>query len=879
MVVSCPQCGTKFKIADDKITAAGVKVRCSKCKHTFSVKKDGVEEPVGTQAPKPAKVPPPPSARDRDPASTPLPPPPSSLSAGAIPPPPPPPPVSLKSKPLPPPPAPVGKLPPRVVEAGASDPDDGLPDDIFASPTKVGPPPTDAFAGKLPLPPPPPPPAFSAQPSAETFSLADSFDPVADLSEDSESVPSPAPKGSTKVGPVPSPNMDSAPMGAVPAALPKEVVDQIDLDSNFPLPGPELPAAPADTGGIGDELFADLDAALDQNLTPAAGSVSKPPAPPAAAADPFAGLDPDPGASAGSAAPVELSKGPMDEGPTQKLAGPPPASIPDDPFAGIELSRDDGLGVEQALSAPPALDDPFGDMPLESPSDTAAALTAGDIPLETPADTAADLTAGRVGDVPVSSADDPFADIPLETSADPAAPSAQAAEPAVSSDDPFADIDLTTGAAEPSASAPAASSADIFDGMGDPFAGVDGPASEPPPLPVQEQGKQSEYSAANAGDDLFGSEPSGEAAAPVTASLGDAGDTDPFAALDAGDGGAPSGMDMGVGHDPFSGMGEGGSGLETDDGPDLGPQMAADGSVVGDTSPAGPPPSKKEAQAGASPVVQRPPGPPPMSASVSSVEEPRSSAALGYKIFFGVILVVMGLFVFVVYRHGGKPDLTSWSTYVEAFTGDGADMGVAGDLQAVDITSTAYRNADGHPLVVLWGQVNNRTTDEKDSVVVTGQLLDEKNAVVQEFTAPAGVRFSARDVYAMTDTGAVGDAYRKEYAAKKIAALPAGGQLPFMLVLFEHPAQMDGLRVRVVADTRAEPLQDLPPPTVVPDAIDDEAAADEDGLTPPAIPGPEARKKGPRAVKPLAGKKPPIVTKKRSGDVIKLGPKKPAPTP
>ncbi|MGQ0505378.1 MAG: zinc-ribbon domain-containing protein [Myxococcaceae bacterium] len=39
MIVKCDQCQTRFKIPDEKVTEKGVKVRCTKCQHTFRVKK------------------------------------------------------------------------------------------------------------------------------------------------------------------------------------------------------------------------------------------------------------------------------------------------------------------------------------------------------------------------------------------------------------------------------------------------------------------------------------------------------------------------------------------------------------------------------------------------------------------------------------------------------------------------------------------------------------------------------------------------------------------------------------------------------------------------------------------------------------------------
>lgn len=37
MIVKCEQCQTRFRIPDDKVTDKGVKVRCTKCQHTFRV--------------------------------------------------------------------------------------------------------------------------------------------------------------------------------------------------------------------------------------------------------------------------------------------------------------------------------------------------------------------------------------------------------------------------------------------------------------------------------------------------------------------------------------------------------------------------------------------------------------------------------------------------------------------------------------------------------------------------------------------------------------------------------------------------------------------------------------------------------------------------
>ena len=41
MVVQCPSCQSRFRVADEKVTDRGVRVRCSNCKTVFSAKKSG----------------------------------------------------------------------------------------------------------------------------------------------------------------------------------------------------------------------------------------------------------------------------------------------------------------------------------------------------------------------------------------------------------------------------------------------------------------------------------------------------------------------------------------------------------------------------------------------------------------------------------------------------------------------------------------------------------------------------------------------------------------------------------------------------------------------------------------------------------------------
>jgi predicted Zn finger-like uncharacterized protein len=57
MIVQCEQCHTKFRIPDDKVTDKGVKVRCTKCQHTFRVKRVGDQAQVEGSGPSAATAP------------------------------------------------------------------------------------------------------------------------------------------------------------------------------------------------------------------------------------------------------------------------------------------------------------------------------------------------------------------------------------------------------------------------------------------------------------------------------------------------------------------------------------------------------------------------------------------------------------------------------------------------------------------------------------------------------------------------------------------------------------------------------------------------------------------------------------------------------
>lgn len=48
MVVQCPSCQSKFRIADDKVTDKGVRVRCTSCKNVFQARRPGAGAGSGT---------------------------------------------------------------------------------------------------------------------------------------------------------------------------------------------------------------------------------------------------------------------------------------------------------------------------------------------------------------------------------------------------------------------------------------------------------------------------------------------------------------------------------------------------------------------------------------------------------------------------------------------------------------------------------------------------------------------------------------------------------------------------------------------------------------------------------------------------------------
>src|SRR6478735_8078154 len=61
MVIQCPACQTRFRLADEKIGPQGVSVRCSKCAHTFPVRREDAGNATTIVAMPAAAAAPPPS--------------------------------------------------------------------------------------------------------------------------------------------------------------------------------------------------------------------------------------------------------------------------------------------------------------------------------------------------------------------------------------------------------------------------------------------------------------------------------------------------------------------------------------------------------------------------------------------------------------------------------------------------------------------------------------------------------------------------------------------------------------------------------------------------------------------------------------------------
>ncbi|HUU00944.1 MAG TPA: zinc-ribbon domain-containing protein [Myxococcota bacterium] len=486
----------------------------------------------------------------------------------------------------------------------------------------------------------------------------------------------------------------------------------------------------------------------------------------------------------------------------------------------------------QAPATPPISVTPRAPLP-PPPAPRREAAMSPHLP-PSPAGARSDLSDDLFGDLGALESEGPA---PSALPAKPPAPSAKppaprektpASPPSPRLDDPFAGIDISDSpsslssggldgvdAGQPSSTLDPVSgeavgkpTTDLFGDLGDPFA-----ALPKPPEAVGDQGSA---------DDPFASiDAASSTSSVVTAPPPDAAQsTDPFASLDQAIDQSPTdfGGDL-TDNDPF---GQLDTSAEDDVSESSGLQLGEDGKLTGEDLPEPPAPTKtlvpNAATPGGAPAQSQPASPAPMALTKPADHDAlRPPSMWLYKIGFGVIGLLMAILLFVAYRSGGKPDLTAWSTYVQAFTGRSSLQTTAGELIVEKIDNTIYPNQDGHPLVVLWGEVENPTDSEKQPVAVTAMLVNKQGHVAYRKTIPAGLTFTPEEVYKMLDGPAVDAAYRRKLGQGTGPSLAPGGKAAFMVVFFDHPDEMHGMEFRAEAKSSTDPLLGLPPEPETPE--------------------------------------------------------------
>jgi predicted Zn finger-like uncharacterized protein len=257
MIVKCEQCQTKFKIPDDKVTDKGVKVRCTKCGHTFRVTKDSaapasgavpvappVAKPVGLDSADPFSRFGQPNAVPKEEQTRP-----GVFALG----------VEASRMPdlgrpgaAPPSSRPAPAPPPLPVPAATSPFDFGS---LVPPPPAAAPPPTGApapfdFASLVAASPPAPAKPVSG-PAPFDFSALTAPPPAAPP----PAAPLPAPRTSPPARPIDAPAMSfdfSGGLGPPPSPQAPEAAPPMGLLADLPPP----PTAPAGPAPLGEDFFA-----------------------------------------------------------------------------------------------------------------------------------------------------------------------------------------------------------------------------------------------------------------------------------------------------------------------------------------------------------------------------------------------------------------------------------------------------------------------------------------------------------------------------------------------------------------------------------------------------------------------------------------------
>ena len=868
MIVKCQQCQTRFKIPDEKVKDTGVKVRCTKCQHTFRV----FRGPNGEATTMPVAGAPAPTALGGAPGPTaqyparvsmaaaapqlPLarPPPPTdpfarfgaapSMDTGARPPPPPPLPVPTLSAQAPSTmgyadefdsPTRVGMLPlpamaklsnaplGLVMPAGGAGGIDVPVDDFNmasfdepASAAAAAPPPpvavdVDPFAGfgEAAAPPVAPPPAA---------------DPFASFSDDLGGPGAGAPEAGPPAG--------YEPTGPVPAA------DPAGAD-----PFASFGGEPTATGGMAPDAGAMTDyqqTGYDQTgAMPAADAMStyeQPGAMPAAdamSADPFAGYGP-PSPDAGGAMPASTAYGDLGAAP-----GPTAEMPAQDGYGGYPGYDGASPDVTAQITAAPT--DPFSAFGAAAPADSQEtqvgapdpAAWAGAATAQEPAYApgATDQVPAWVPPAGEAAAAEPGGQQPWDFS------SSVPAEPAPAESFDFSGSQLRESneaprsLPDPFASAPPAApaAAELFGAPGAPAlqktvpaypnplkaAAAPAPAPPAPPAPAEVS-----FGASAPGEVSFGASP--DQAAETTTnpsfdfkSLG----TDAFAAPPPADPFASASADAG----PASGA------VDRSDlfgslpppppsapQPDLGPDglpvpTASLGKIQLVKKPAsevGAPPPPAPAEAPAAPVEVEPP-PPVVPVAPAELAAPDADARLRRRRAVGVVvnIAVAALVLLVVGVLGTiyvNEGKVAWSSL--SWSRFQEYLALGQDLVTVDISNGLYDTRGGRPIFYVRGEVLNRG-DATVPVRVEAIILDEGDKVVGSGTGWAGAAPTPEDLYGLATPPDLEQLQVR--LVREVKAVSRNAPAPFLVPFLEYPSDLRSVRVRV----KLTAVKDGPPQT------------------------------------------------------------------
>ncbi|HYH95758.1 zinc-ribbon domain-containing protein [Hyalangium sp.] len=499
MIVKCEQCQTRFKIPDEKVTDKGVKVRCTKCGHTFRVTRESVASPSGTSTP---AVPPPgaaPSDSGFDPferfGTAPEPPKGNSTKPGFFA-------EGVEATKAPTPPAPPAP-------ESWNNPDAGVEQDFFQETTRVIP---------LQVPPEARPPVPSLPPLPFDLPPATGAPGGAGLRQ---STPAPG-QGLSRPGAVPFKPTASgpAPLPGVPSVAP----------SMAPLGARSLPTLPPVKPPVpGARPLGGAAPSVPRTLAPPAMSVPGPSAPASSARPGVKPLAPAPAPAAAPAAPDDLfseffakpAGGPAPRAPLPKV--PPPGMQGLSPVAAQAPAPAWPAPAHSSLGAEEG--EPFGSVSGElgepppdlgpAPEFDPTAMFSDPAPVAPPMPPAAGRPAAPLGRPPVSATPAP-APRGLAPAAIPPAPAPRMAPPAM--------------APAPAPSAPASFGDDPFGSanvdLGEPPADEFGFGAAPAPAPAFAPAPASAEPLSFADEDPFGSqgaELGGPAEAPAESA------PDPFA--------------------------------------------------------------------------------------------------------------------------------------------------------------------------------------------------------------------------------------------------------------------------------------------------------------------------------------------------------------